>query len=266
MQPTTQDVINLWNSFAENYSQVVEKPQVQVGLALARMAGVSSAQNILEIACGSGELTLSLLQSLPSGIKYTSVDISEEMIKRANANKEAMKTKLNNIEHEFIEADGENLSFIPDESVDVVLAPLCLHLTPDPNKVLQEAMRVLKKGGKLGISVLGPSEKCTFFSIRHDALRDVGGGLGNNRSIYYLGSREKLIKLAQENGVKVDFCWTETITFGLKNSEEMIDFWFSGFNVNEQVVKHMKNAFDEKMKNFVPLQSEDVLLVGTKPS
>jgi len=273
MIPTTQDVKDTWNSFAEKYAQVLEKPNLQVGLSLARMAGVHSAQNILEIACGSGELTLSLLQSLPHGTKYLSIDISEEMIRMANFHKEAVKDKLNNIEHEFLEADGENLSFIPDESVDVVLAPLCLHLTPDPNKILQEALRVLKKGGKIGISVLGDAERCTFFSILDTALSNLGIGQGKSRGIFYLGSREKLINLARDNGVKVDFCWTEAIPFAWKTKEELIDFWFPNYNPNRrssndqttQVLKQMEKIFDEKMKNFIPLQTEDVLLIGTKP-
>ena len=275
MEPTTQDVKDTWNSFAETYSQVLEKPSLQAALSLARMTGVYSANNILEIACGSGELSLALLQSLPAGTKYLSVDISEEMIKMANLNKNAMKHKLNNeIEHEFLEADGENLSFIPDESVDVVLAPLCFHLTPDPNKILKEALRVLKKGGKLGVSVLGDPQKCTFFSIFDNALEKVGIEFGKRRTIFYLGSREKLIKLAQDNGVKVEFCWTETIPFAFQTQEELRQFWFPNYDPqrrssNDQttrVLKHMEKDFDEKIiKNFIPLQNEDVLLVGTKP-
>ena len=215
--PTTQDVKDLWNSFAEKYTQFLEKPRLQAALSLQEWLKLILRRISLK-------LDVPLLQSLPSGTKYTSVDISEEIIKKAKVKKESLKHKFNDIEHDFIEANGEDISFIPDESVDVVISPLCIHLTPDPNKILKEALRVLKKGGRLGVSVLEDPQKCTFFSVFYDPLKEVMGDFGK-RSLFYLGSREKLIKLAQENGVKVDFCWTEAIPLAIQQKEKMKEFW-----------------------------------------
>lgn len=44
------------------------------------------------------------------------------------------------------EANAEDLNMIADESVDRYYANYVLHLTPDPDKMLREAYRVLKKG------------------------------------------------------------------------------------------------------------------------
>jgi len=269
MESATQELKDKWNCFAGKYSQVLEEPNLQAALSLARMTGVHSANNILEIACGSGKLSLSLLKTLPPWVKYISIDISEEMIKMAKGNKKAVEQKLNdNIDHEYVEADGENLSFIADESMDVVIAPLCIHLTPDPNKILKEALRVLKKGGKLGVSVLGDPQKCTFLTLLENALKE---SYKETRNQFYLGSREKLIKLVQDNGFQVGFCWTAAIPFLVKSKEELREFWFPTYDSEKadeqtrQIVERMGKRFDEEMNNFRPLQTENVLLVASKP-
>jgi ubiquinone/menaquinone biosynthesis C-methylase UbiE len=275
MIPTAQEVKSGWNAFASQYSEIMEKSNVQIALSLARMADVSSAKNILEIACGSGVLALELLQNLPSGVKYTSLDISEEMVKLANAAKEKVKGKLNDVEHQFMVANGEDLSFIPDESIDVVLAPLCMHLTPDPSKLLQEALRVLKKGGRIAFSVLGDPQKCTFFSIVSNAVKETGAELPQKRSIFYLGAREKMIKLAEDNGIKVDFCWLEYVTQGIQTMEDTKILYNTpstvktmeliGEEKKAQAIATIEKTFAEYQKNFTPLQTENVLLVGRKP-
>lgn len=270
MIPTAQEVKTSWNAFASQYSETMENSNLQIALSLARMAGVSSAKNVLEIACGSGRLTLDLLQTLPAGTKYTSVDISEEMIKLATAAKEKIKDKLNDIEHQFVVANGEELSFIPDESVDVVIAPLCMHLTPDPNSLLKEALRVLKKGGRIGFSVLGDLKQCTSFNIVSNAVKEAGVELPQKRSVFHLGSREKMIKLAEDNGIKVDFCWLEYITQSIHTVEDTKILYAKtissiGEEDKAKVIEGVEKTFREFQRTFTPLQTESVLLVGRKP-
>lgn len=274
--PTAQDVQQSWDAFAEMYSNLLEPPNLQLGLSLARMLKVSSAKNILEVGCGSGRLAIDLLQVLPPGTKYTSLDISEEMIKIANQRKENSKQKLNpDIEHTFIKGDAEDLSMIPDESIDVYFAPLCFHLTPDPNKALREAMRVVKKGGRIGFSVLGSPEKCTFFRLFGDRVKEFKLEVANDRSIFYLGNRDASIQLAESNGIQVDFCWTEIVVQGMFDENDVLVISKAPSTAKKlnkldeetraKVIQAMQKDFTEKKKNFIPIQTENVLLIGRKP-
>jgi len=275
--PTAQEVKQSWNVFASQYSQMIETPNLQLGLALSRMLKVQSAQNILEIGCGSGRLTLNNLAILPPGTKYTSVDISDEMIKLAESSKEqlAKENRLNAVEHKFVVSNGEDISFIPDESVDVVIIPLCIHITPDANKFLQEAMRVLKKGGRIGWSVLGKPELCTFFRIFTDRLKEFKIEVPQRRSIFYLGTREASIKLAQDNGIQVDFCWNENVTMGVFDEKDVEaianlpsnqkNFKGADEETQKKILEAMKADFAEKKKNFTPLNNDNILLIGRKP-
>ena len=82
-----------------------------------------------------------------------------------------------------------------------------LHLVPEPEKMLSEVKRVLKKDGKFGCSVLGALENCTFFLVakdiftKHDLVNQQG------RSIHYLGERQKLMEVVGSNGFDVIYCW-----------------------------------------------------------
>lgn len=275
MNPTAEEVKKSWNAFAPMYSQVLEKANLQLGLSLTRMLQINSAKNILEVGCGSGTLAVDLLQYLPPGGKYTSVDISEEMVKIAEMRKNAFASKLNDVDHRFVVANGEDLSFIPDESIDVYFAPLCLHLTPDANNALKEAMRVLKKGGRIGFSVLGNYDRCDFFRILDDSLREFEIEFGGGRSIFRYGDREALIKLAQDNGFEVDYCWLEQVTIGVFNEDDAEAISKSpgngklvnqkGEETRQKIVASLRNRFSERQKQFLPLQNENTLLIGRKP-
>ena len=104
-------------------------------------------ESVLDIGCGGG------LDSLVAGFvvgplgKVVGIDISPEMIRRANNN--LQKTGLKNIS--FQEFSGEALPF-PDNSFDVVISNGVFNLISDKLRALQEANRVLRVGGRLMIA------------------------------------------------------------------------------------------------------------------
>jgi len=275
MIPSIQDVQTNWSAFAEAYSTILEKGNLNLGLSLTRMLRVDTAQNILEVGCGSGRLALHLLQNLPEGIKFTSIDLADEMISIANKRKEENASILKKIDHQFLQGNAEDLSSIPSESVDVVFLPLVLHLTPNPDKAVQEAMRVLKKGGRIGFSVLGNPEESTFFSIMGKRLQEFKSDGGpQKRDIFYLGNREDLIKLAERNGVKVDFCWNEYVAMAVLEENEVgyitdappITKFLNTLNedVRTKFKESLRNDFREMKKKHLPLLTHNTLLIGRK--
>lgn len=267
-------VKNYWNSFSKYYREVLEDPQFVSGLCLTKMLKLESAKSILEVGCGTGGLTLHWIPLLPSGSKYTSVDISEEMVKSAQHKKDNLKVQLSGVDHSFVVGDAEKLTSIPDESVDVYIAPLNYHVLANPKDAIKEAFRVVKKGGKIGLSVLGPRRKSSFFTLQDDAISDVTEPI-KNRSIHVLGEEGVLIKLAEEAGFKVDYCWEFDVPVSfydsddlekLQNNPNLIDFFASrGDDVKNKVKERLQIRLEEAKKTGKPLIMNDVLLVATKP-
>lgn len=118
------------------------------------------------------------------------------MIEKANAKKANLSKTYTEIEHKFVSANGEDLSAYKDESFDIVFAPLVLHLTPNPSKMLQEAFRVLKKGGKFGCSVLGELKYNSFLTVSEEVImKELNIPIPDGDGIFCFGKREKLMDL-----------------------------------------------------------------------
>jgi len=111
-------------------------------------------QNVLELGCGNGDLAIEIAKL---GFYVVGVDISEPGIKQAIelANKEHVDVKT-----KFIVMDATNLHF-PDNSFDTILIPELIEHTRSSRKILEEAIRVVRNGGRIIISV--PDGLCVPF-------------------------------------------------------------------------------------------------------
>jgi ubiquinone/menaquinone biosynthesis C-methylase UbiE len=101
--------------------------------------GAYRGKKILEIGCGVG---IDLVRFAKAGAQVTGIDLSQTAIDLAGKN--LCQNSLNGM---LKVMDGENLAF-PDASFDVVYAHGVLQYTSDPEKMVQEAFRVLNKGGE----------------------------------------------------------------------------------------------------------------------
>jgi SAM-dependent methyltransferase len=103
-----------------------------------------SGQTILELGSGPGMDSLLAARKVGPNGRVVGVDLCEEMIAKARHN--AGLLGLSNVE--FIHAGIEELP-LPDGSVDVVISNGVFNLCPDKPRVLAEAFRVLRPGGRL---------------------------------------------------------------------------------------------------------------------
>ena len=113
-------------------------------------------ETVLDLGSGGGiDVLLSARRVGPEGTVY-GLDMTDEMLALAQAN--ARKARVSNVH--FLKGLIEAIP-LPAASVDVVISNCVVNLSPEKDKVLDEIVRVLRPGGRVGISDIVAEDRLT---------------------------------------------------------------------------------------------------------
>ncbi len=116
----------------------------RLGDAFIDFAGIDDGARVLDVGCGTGALSASLLSEHPH-VTITGIDPSAAFVAAARA-------RLSDKRHKFEVGDAQGLRFGTSE-FDAVVSMLVLNFVPDPARALAEFRRVVRPGGRVAACV-----------------------------------------------------------------------------------------------------------------
>lgn len=137
--------------------------QSQIEPAQSRLlehAGLEPGDRVLDIACGTGLVSIPAAETVAPDGHLVGTDLSDEMV--AAADRRARENGLDNTE--FDRQDAESLD-VQDKSFDKALCSLGLMYVPEPRKAVAEMHRVLVPGGTAVAAVWGRRDRCGWASV-----------------------------------------------------------------------------------------------------
>jgi arsenite methyltransferase len=138
------------NLYAEQDATAVPAEALAASLGCGNptaLAELRAGEVVLDLGSGGGiDVLLSARRVGPTGKAY-GLDMTDEMLALARENQQ--KAGATNVE--FLKGEIEHIP-LPDDSVDVIISNCVINLSADKGRVLAEAFRVLKPGGRFAVS------------------------------------------------------------------------------------------------------------------
>ncbi len=138
------------NLYADSEIESLPKDAVAASLGCGNptaLAELKPGETVLDLGSGGGiDVLLSARRVGPAGKAY-GLDMTDEMLALAHDNQR--KAGAQNVE--FLKGEIENIP-LPDNSVDVIISNCVINLSGDKDRVLVEAFRVLRPGGRFAVS------------------------------------------------------------------------------------------------------------------
>lgn len=202
---------------AKGYT-VVSNTQFDAGLFLLKRLGIVPGNRVLDVGCGPGNLTAHIAEIAGKDGSVVGIDPSEERIAIA------IELEKSTPNLSFFEGRAEDLSRFLSASIDVVFVNSTFHWVQDQPAALREFARVLKSGGRLGISGGSGDYVAAHEKIKADVLsREPYRNYPEKSGPKFIKQRE-LESLLDDAGFSERKIVINTIIKSAKDGEAMIEW------------------------------------------
>jgi ubiquinone/menaquinone biosynthesis C-methylase UbiE len=206
-----------WEEVATEYAQDRLGIFGRYGERLLELLRPSPGSSLVDVGTGTGAVALQASAWVGPEGKVTGSDVATVMV--ALAKQAAAEQGITDVT--FCQMDAEQLDFY-DASFDAVTCAFSLFQFPDMNRALAEMWRVLKPGGRLGLSNWGPGYFSPVASLQRDLFREFGlRPLLTNPIAFWPDALQTLLRKASFTAVELI---EETDEVWFENPEEIWAF------------------------------------------
>jgi ubiquinone/menaquinone biosynthesis C-methylase UbiE len=215
---------------------------------LIQSAEPNSGERILDVACGTGVAARQVALQIGSSGKIIGLDCNANMLAVAR-NRAARDGSM----IEWQEGRAEELPF-PDHSFDLVLCQFALMFFTDPPTALAEMHRVLKKGGRLMLSVWQSLDLHPFYKKLHDVIYR-RFGMSGVQQIFALGNEPGLRKLFKDAGFEHVEMESASMAARFPNPDS---FLAGEIDVDTAAIPSMQHLDDHARKEIIAAISNEM--------
>ena len=210
-----------WDLAAHDYDALWHAQLAAAQSAVLAAAALAPGEQALDVACGTGLVTLDAARAVgPTGL-VLGIDLSGGMVDRAR--QRVRERTVSNID--VARMDAEQLT-LPDAGFDVVLCVLGLMYMPDPERGLCEMRRVLRPGGRLVLAVWGERARCGWSAVFDIVDTEVASEVCP--LFFRLGSGDALARACDKSGFAVVVPRRIPTTLAYSDAEQACDAAFVG--------------------------------------
>lgn len=220
----------------------------QWGEIVSEIARIASGQHVLDVACGTGALTIAAAERAGSSGVVIGLDVNDEMLAVARRKRTAIEWKSGR---------AEALPFA-DASFDRVVSQFGFMFFEDRAAALREMMRVLRPGGYLAVAVCDSLDHSPGYAVLAELLHRLFGHSVAEafRAPFLLGDAEKLLSVCREADIanavikrhdgRVRFDSIASLV-----STERACVWTLGGLLDDSQFDRLLNAAQESLRPFV---------------
>jgi SAM-dependent methyltransferase len=149
-----------WDRAVDDYAAFWHAALAGVQTELLAAAAPTPGEQVLDVACGTGMVSVAAAQAVGVRGHVLGVDLSGRMVEAA-----ARRARAEHLpQARFERMDAEQLE-LPDASFDLALCALGLMYLPDPQAALRELRRVLRPGARAALAVWGERARCGWAAL-----------------------------------------------------------------------------------------------------
>ncbi len=267
---TKQVIEEIFDGAAARYDRAGPHIFQQFGARLVELMAMEPSAHVLDVATGTGAALIPAAQRVGAKGNVLGIDLSSAMVEEAG--RAARGAGLSNFETRKM--DAEHLEF-PDASFDAVTCAFALFFFPAMDVALREMRRVLKPGGRIGLTMWGKAPFDPAWKIFAEQVRAYGVEVRMPQKIAYAPDEVQAL-LSRAGFVEVE-TRSETYEFVYATEEDWWQFQLTTGSraaierMSDETLARFKSEYLAKLRasfraDGLHLPTPVIYAVATNPS